>query len=398
LYYKFYQLINFLNILGLQLDDNNNSHDNSSPYQLNEDHDGSDVDSGDYSPHQQRNDEYGNGDDRPPHQQPNGDDHGNGNDDGNGNNNSNDHHPHQQPNGNDHHGNGNDDSNDHHPHQQPNSNDHHGNGNDDSNDHHPHQQPNDDNSNNQYSDDGNEHPNSDPNQILTLTNRDPIVLVDNGNGNDDSNDQPLHQLLNDDNSNNQYQDDGNEHPNPNPVTNQTFTNGHPVLVDITNHISTTHEILRNTARRDLEIYTDKMVNQMNKKKKRRANFQIGDLVRVQIPKIDRFSIDRPTLPCKITEKISEEQYRIGCQFGTINVCYSSGELEPLGTMVYPELDEIPSGTLSIREAARLQSAGGVSNVLCNCKKSCNKKTCKCKKAGGKCTSRCHSGRSCANKN
>jgi hypothetical protein len=149
------------------------------------------------------------------------------------------------------------------------------------------------------------------------------------------------------------------------------------------------------------MYTDKMINQMNKGKKRLSNFEVGDLVRIPVPKIDRSGVDRPTLPCKIIKKTDKEQYQLGCKFGIIEVYYSSGELEPLGAMAYPELNEIPSRSLSLHEAARLQSIGLeslVSNPICNCKTSCNNNYCKCKKAGEKCTGRCHNGRPCSNKN
>ncbi|CAG8794661.1 18224_t:CDS:1, partial [Gigaspora rosea] len=98
-----------------------------------------------------------------------------------------------------------------------------------------------------------------------------------------------------------------------------------------------------------------MTQQMLKKRKV-VDFKVGDFIRVNIPKIDRFSIDRPTLPCKILEKI-DDQYRLGCKFGIINICYSSGEIEALGTTTYAELSKIASNQISIREAARLQSVG-----------------------------------------
>ena len=149
------------------------------------------------------------------------------------------------------------------------------------------------------------------------------------------------------------------------------------------------------------MYTDKMINQMNKGKKRSSDFEVGDLVRIPIPKIDRSGVDRPTLPCKIVKKTDKEQYQLGCKFGILEIYYSSGELELLGTRTYPELNEILPRNLSLREAARLQSIGSessISNSICNCKTSCNNHHCRCKKAGGKCTSRCHAGRPCSNKN
>ncbi|KAF0461087.1 retrotransposon nucleocapsid protein [Gigaspora margarita] len=80
------------------------------------------------------------------------------------------------------------------------------------------------------------------------------------------------------------------------------------LADITNNSSNSerHEMLREAAQRNLQ--------------------------QVNIPKIDRFSIDRLTLPCKILEKTREDRYKLGCKFGVISVCYSSSELEALGAI------------------------------------------------------------------
>jgi len=104
--------------------------------------------------------------------------------------------------------------------------------------------------------------------------------------------------------------------------------------EITPQATTTgHKLLREVSRRNLEIYTEKRVNQMNK---RTVEYQISNLVRVAIPKIDRFSTVLPTVPCRIIKKI-EDKYQIGSKFGIIEVCYSAGELEPLGTAIFPEL-------------------------------------------------------------
>ena len=95
------------------------------------------------------------------------------------------------------------------------------------------------------------------------------------------------------------------------------------------------------ARQNLQSYTDKMANQMNKGKKRIKEYQIGDLVRVSIPKIDRFSVDRPTLPCKIIEKSENDKYGLGSKFGIIEIYYSANELKPLGVESFSELNDIP---------------------------------------------------------
>ncbi|CAG8823861.1 1792_t:CDS:2, partial [Gigaspora margarita] len=150
------------------------------------------------------------------------------------------------------------------------------------------------------------------------------------------------------------------------------------LVDITSNLnSERHEMLRETAQRNLQQYTDKMMQQILKKRKI-VNFKLGDVVKVNIPKIDQFSIDCPTLPCKILEKIND-RYQLGCKFGVINICYSSGELEALGTATYTKLSKIPSNQISIRETGRLQSIGMVLGSICNCKGTCDSKNINVKK-------------------
>ena len=160
---------------------------------------------------------------------------------------------------------------------------------------------------------------------------------------------------------------------------------HPILIDISNTATlsrsestiTGHEILRESARRNLQIYTEQMAKQMIMKNKRPNSYEIGDLVRIVIPKIDRSGIDRPTLPCKVIGVTENNQYLLGSKFGIINVYYSPGEIEPLGVIYFPELDNLPSNKISVRD--------------------CNSNRCRCKKIGSNCGSRCHSGRSCKNK-
>src|SRR5436305_2681393 len=140
-----------------------------------------------------------------------------------------------------------------------------------------------------------------------------------------------------------------------------------------------------------------MANQMNMKKKWPNRYEIGDLIRIAISKIDRSGVDYPTLPCKIIEATENNNYLLGLKFGIINVYYSPGEIEPLGTMHFPKLDHLPSNKISVREAARLQSTGPVTGAICNCKGNCDNSRCCCRKVGKKCESRCHGSRSCQNK-
>ena len=62
---------------------------------------------------------------------------------------------------------------------------------------------------------------------------------------------------------------------------------------------------------------------MNKGKKWITEYQIRDLVKIAVSKINRFSTDHPTLPYKIIKKI-EDKYQIGSKFRIIEVSYSAG--------------------------------------------------------------------------
>ncbi len=172
----------------------------------------------------------------------------------------------------------------------------------------------------------------------------------------------------------------------------------PVLIDITNVISsisskptiTGHEELREAAWWDLENYTNKMVNQMKKGRKMSNNYKIGDLVRIAVPKINRFSIDWLMLSCKILEKV-KNRYQLESKFGIIDIFYSSEELKPLRVEQFPELDIIPINKITIREASRLQNVELTKNTICNCKGTCNSKKCNCRKNGNNCESQCYNG-------
>ncbi|CAG8765383.1 10619_t:CDS:2, partial [Cetraspora pellucida] len=117
--------------------------------------------------------------------------------------------------------------------------------------------------------------------------------------------------------------------------NNKENNENLLLVDITDITNTGHQILRQSACRNLEDYTEKMVNYMSKGKKWPVSYEIGDLVRISIPKIDRFGVDRS-------------------KFDVIDICFSAGELDPLNAAEFPELDIIPPTNISVREASRLQ--------------------------------------------
>ena len=64
---------------------------------------------------------------------------------------------------------------------------------------------------------------------------------------------------------------------------------------------------------------------------------------------------------------------------TLNNLYCAGELDPLGVKEYPELDNILTDYVSVKEAARNQGTGILTEI---CVKN--------KKSGVCCGSKCHS--------
>ncbi|CAG8651739.1 13546_t:CDS:2, partial [Ambispora gerdemannii] len=172
------------------------------------------------------------------------------------------------------------------------------------------------------------------------------------------------------------------------------------LHDITN-LPTDHyevyQVARDRYTKNAKIMREKM---LRKNAKRKISYEIGDFVRIGIPKIDRSSTDRKLLICKVVGTVDGEFYRLGCKSGVLNVYYRAVELMPTKAMDFPELREIPNTLISLREASLYQSRGEMTGYQCNCKGSCRTNHCNCKKAGVMCGARCHGGGSntCENQN
>ncbi len=135
---------------------------------------------------------------------------------------------------------------------------------------------------------------------------------------------------------------------------------------------------------------------MNKGRKKSNNYEIGDLIWISISKIDRFSTDCLTLPCKILEKINN-QYRLESQFEIINVFYSPKKIDPFGVNQFSELETILTNTITIRKAVCLQNVSSITGTICNCKGNCNSNRCCYKKMKNNCESWYHGSWQCQNK-
>ncbi|CAG8765613.1 7982_t:CDS:1, partial [Cetraspora pellucida] len=69
-----------------------------------------------------------------------------------------------------------------------------------------------------------------------------------------------------------------------------------------------HQLSREYANKSLAKYRNRMRDQMLKKNKHPLEYSINDYVCISIPKIDRNSIDRHTLPCKIIGELPNKTY------------------------------------------------------------------------------------------
>ncbi|RIB28319.1 hypothetical protein C2G38_1524005 [Gigaspora rosea] len=89
------------------------------------------------------------------------------------------------------------------------------------------------------------------------------------------------------------------------------------------------------------------------KTKRGRIFDIGELVKIRVPDVDKLNMVQRYLPCKILQKNPNyDAYQVACQFGVLENWYSASELEPLGAPDYPALDIVPlNNSISLRKAS-----------------------------------------------
>eukprot|EP00731_Ephydatia_muelleri_P000988 Em0001g988a len=162
-----------------------------------------------------------------------------------------------------------------------------------------------------------------------------------------------------------------------------------------------------TIEREIRIKADRKYLSSAKKMAERYNkqhstlsFVIGESVSVRIPRIDRASSDLSRLPCVVVDIVGGDQslYRLRCQHGVLNVCYTAGELEKFnGSVVCTEENWQNQRFISLREAARKQAPWNhfVSNA-CKCKTGCLNRKCQCVRKNISCSTYCHKSASCSN--
>ena len=105
---------------------------------------------------------------------------------------------------------------------------------------------------------------------------------------------------------------------------------------------------------------------------------IGDNVRVPIPKVDRGKLG-PNHILGVITKVSNHSYRIGTKEGTLDRNYSRGEIEHWTDSSYISVHDVPPTDIKMHSIAKLLSHGGKNKCLC--RGNCATKHCPCKVRG-----------------
>jgi len=92
---------------------------------------------------------------------------------------------------------------------------------------------------------------------------------------------------------------------------------------------------------DDQCHDQEIKDRLLKSKSIDRNFEVGSIIVLSIPRIDRHIVDRP----HFLEK-TKGKYRLGCASGILDVTYGANELN-LVEADFPELDNIPSRKLSL---------------------------------------------------
>ena len=137
--------------------------------------------------------------------------------------------------------------------------------------------------------------------------------------------------------------------------------------------------------------------------------EVGTVVQVSAPDVDRARLDPPNATLVVVEQVQKPKslmYRLACATGPINVLYQRSYINPVKSITaeMAGLQKALDGwqgmpQQGLRAAMAVQSiTGGQGFVRCKCKGTCLSGKCKCRKAGRQCNSRCHRDNSkCCNK-
>ena len=122
------------------------------------------------------------------------------------------------------------------------------------------------------------------------------------------------------------------------------------------------------------------------KQRRVREFKVGETVSVRIPQIDRACTDPQRLPCVVVEKVGKAQamYRLLCESGVLNCCYSASDLEPHAGSYNIVIDNwTEQSHVTLRTAPKNQAPWNVfQGNKCNCHPgTCDNRKCHSRKKG-----------------
>ena len=132
------------------------------------------------------------------------------------------------------------------------------------------------------------------------------------------------------------------------------------------------------------------------------NYEVGDMVLLNVPPVDKGPLDPNNLICYITDKKRDGLFQLGCKAGIFNVYWAINSFEKTDLVVAFKMEDIPLAkdkkgnktgeyvSVSVREAVKLLSVGnGQGYMRCNCAGLCATMKCSCRSAGLTCSSKCH---------
>ena len=136
---------------------------------------------------------------------------------------------------------------------------------------------------------------------------------------------------------------------------------------------------------------------MNHSENRLDPVEVGDNVRIEVPKVDRGRCDPPHLIGVVTDVTEHGNYRIGTSAGNLKGTFARNQIDRC-KQVFVSKENVPERVLSVRSAASNNSVStGQGFVKCNCKTGCFNDRCNCKRKQLLCNSRCHHSLTCKNK-
>ena len=149
----------------------------------------------------------------------------------------------------------------------------------------------------------------------------------------------------------------------------------------------------------VQIAQEQQANKMLKRSEnQRPPLQVGDNVRVAIPKVDRGRADPPNMLAVITSCDDHGGYVVGTDKGRVKGSLPWNALEKCKQNVFLSPEDVPDADLSIRQTLTKQSFGGGQGFTrCSCRAGCQNGRCKCKRSNVLCNSRCHPNIACKNK-